>query len=188
MNRRALMIGLHWITVLLVTVSFATAWGRAWIDDLDSRAFWLDFHRLIGLAILAATVVRLLIRSVEGPASSREQLHFLEWIASRANHFLIYALLVAMPLIGWAQSSAHARHFTIFGVRMPSFVGHDRDFAETLGWWHEQIAWLLLGAILLHALGALYHHYVRRDDVVRNMLPRARTRAPVEVERYDIAA
>ncbi|MES2147518.1 MAG: cytochrome b/b6 domain-containing protein [Pseudomonadota bacterium] len=50
-------------------------------------------------------------------------------------------------------------------------VGHNRDNAELWGWWHEQVGWALFALILLHAGGALYHHYVRRDDIVRAMLP-----------------
>ena len=54
---------------------------------------------------------------------------------------------------------------------MPALVAHDPDLADTLGWWHEQVGWALLGLILVHALAAIYHHKVRRDDVLRAMLP-----------------
>jgi hypothetical protein len=56
-----------------------------------------------------------------------------------------------------------------------------------LGWWHEQLGWLLLGLIGVHALAALYHHYIRRDDVMRKMLPfRSRKRiAPLHAVDED---
>ena len=194
MSRRAWMIAFHWLTVLLVSASFAIAWIRGAIDDLTARAFWLDVHRTVGFAILALTAVRLSMRWGAGPVSSRGDLAPGMWLASRATHLLIYALLVAMPLIGWAQSSARARHFKLFGLPVPSLVRHDADFAETLASWHAQLAWVLLGLIGLHALAALYHHYVLRDHVLKAMLPRPRARpAPAlnrlaEIETYDIAA
>lgn len=171
MNRRASMLWFHWITALLVIATFAIAWIRKDIDALEFRAFWLDVHRTIGFVILALTVARLAWRLRVGPLSQRADLPPALWLASRATHFLIYACLIVMPLLGWAQSSARARHFNLFGVPMPALVRHNRDLADSLGWWHEQIGWVLFALIFLHAVAALYHHYVRRDEVVRTMLP-----------------
>lgn len=170
------MIWMHWATALLVAVSFTIAWIRKDIEDLEFRAFWLDVHRTIGFVILALTLVRLASRLRLGPLSRRAELPPAIWLASRVTHVLIYTSLIAMPLLGWAQSSARARHFNLFGAPIPALVGHDREGAEVWGWWHEQVGWALLGLILLHALAALYHHYVRRDDVLRAMLLHRKSR------------
>jgi cytochrome b561 len=192
MSRRGWMIGFHWATALLVTASFAIAWYRNGIEDLMLRAFWLDVHRSIGLIVLALTAVRLTMRWGAGPISSRGDLPLGMYMASRATHMLIYAALIAMPLLGWAQSSARARHLKLFGQPIPSLVRHNPDLADTLGSWHTQVGWVLLGLIGLHALAALYHHYVLRDHVLRAMLPSSPARSPrmdvEEDERLDIAA
>jgi cytochrome b561 len=194
MNRRALMIAFHWTTALLVTASFVIAWLREPMEDLTQRALWLDVHRAIGFTVLALTLARLALRSREGPISTRAELPLGMWLASRASHFLLYAGLIAMPLLGWAQSSAKARHFHLFGLPVPALVRHDPDLAEQLGNWHANLAWALLALIGLHAIAALYHHYVRRDDVVRAMVPRrpSRRRAEAQLgvaaEPWDIAA
>jgi cytochrome b561 len=186
------MIGFHWATALLVTASFAIAWYRNGIEDLMLRALWLDVHRLIGLIVLALTAVRLTMRWGAGPISSRGDLPLGMYMASRATHMLIYAALIAMPLLGWAQSSARARHLKLFGQPIPSLVRHNPDLADALGSWHTQVGWVLLGLIGLHALAALYHHYVLRDHVLRAMLPAPPARSPrIEVEEdepLDIAA
>lgn len=171
-DRHASMVWFHWLTVLLVAASFALAWIRKDLDELEARAFWLDVHRTIGFLILALTVARLGSRLKHGAMSRRADLPRALWVASRATHSLIYAALLALPLLGWAQSSARARRFQIFDVPMPRLVAYDRDTAGVWGWWHEQVGWALLTLIVLHALAALYHHYVRHDDIVRAMLPR----------------
>ena len=193
MNRRAWMIGFHWMTALMVAASFGIAWYRNSIDDLLLRSFWLDVHRSIGFAVLALTAIRLAMRWGAGPVSGRGDLPLGMWMASRATHMLIYLCLIAMPLLGWAQSSARARHFKLFGVPMPSLVGHNPDLADTLSAWHTQVGWVLLGLIGLHAIAALYHHYVLKDHVLKTMLPLSR-RAEIEVytmaeaDSYDMAA
>jgi len=173
-NRRNVMLFFHWTTVLLVTASFAIAWTRTMMEDLPERAFWLDIHRTIGFVVLALTLVRLAGRALVGPPSNGADLPLGYRLASRVVHLLLYAGLIAIPLLGWAQSSARARHFNLFGISVPALVRHDRDFADVLGWWHENLAWALLALILVHALAALYHHYVLRDDVLRAMLPAPR--------------
>lgn len=171
MNRNSSVIWFHWVTAILVVASFAIAWIRNDVEDLAFRAFWLDVHRTIGFAVLGLTIVRLASRLRTGPLVYQAQIPPLMRLASRTVHFLIYALLIAMPMLGWAQSSAKARNFNLFGISLPTIVGHNRDNAEMWGWWHEQVGWALFALILLHAVAALYHHYVRRDDIVRAMLP-----------------
>jgi cytochrome b561 len=189
-RRRTSMIWFHWLTALLVALSFAIAWVRTDIEDLEFRAFWLDVHRTIGLLILGLTLIRLVARFRLGPLSRRSDLPPAIWLASRVTHLSIYVLLIAMPLLGWAQSSARARHFNLFGIPIPAIVGHDRDMAEVWGWWHEQVGWALFALILLHATAALFHHYVRRDELVRAMLPgyKPAIGRPEPIQPFDIAA
>jgi cytochrome b561 len=151
---------------------------------------WLDLHRTIGFLVLGLTLLRLVWRFRVGPLSRRADLPPAIWLASRITHFAIYALLIAMPLLGWAQSSARARHFNLFGVPIPALVAHDRDMADVWGWWHQQVGWALFALILLHATAALFHHYVRRDELVRAMLPgyKPAIGKPAEAQPFDIAA
>lgn len=165
------MLSFHWATVVLVVAALALGWAREAIDDLAIRAVWLNVHRCVGLLILAMTLVRLGSRLILGPVAHHPDLPLSLWLASRVNHLLLYLLLIVMPLLGWAQSSARVRRFEIFGVPIPRLVEHDREMADVLGAWHDTLAWVLLALILIHALAALYHHYVRRDDVLRAMLP-----------------
>jgi len=169
MAARQLRIIFHWVTFLLVTASYTIAFYRTGLDDPDQRLFWLDCHRAIGLAVLALTLLRLAGRQVLPVESLHETTLLMRWIA-RASHVLLYIGLVAMPLLGWAQSSAKMRSFKLFGVHMPALLGHDPDFGDILGEWHETLGWAILALIGLHSLAALYHHFVRRDRVLVDML------------------
>lgn len=165
----ALRVAFHWISAVLIAAVFAIGFAHEGMEDGDSRLFWLDMHRAIGLAILAFAVLRLLFRV----AVRFERLHEtnpLLRLAAGASHIALYAAMLAMPLLGWAQSSAKMRKFKLFGIKLPALVRHDSDLADRIGEWHEQLAWVLLGLICLHAAAALYHHFIRRDGVLLNML------------------
>lgn len=169
MKGHALRVGFHWVTVLLITATFAIAFARGAIEDADSRLFWLDVHRSVGLAILAIAVLRLIARLTVRFEKVHESGPLMR-LAAGATHIALYAGLLAMPLLGWAQSSAKMRKFKIFGVKLPALVDHDSDLGDKLGEWHEALAWAILALIALHVVAALYHHFFRRDGVLTNML------------------
>src|SRR5690606_13174315 len=94
-------------------------------------------------------------------------------LAARGTHVLFYVLLLAMPLVGWAASSAVGRDIVWFGLfEWPLLpVGGGRDVARTLMGLHENAAKLLIALIVLHVLGALKHHILDRDNVLHRMIP-----------------
>lgn len=175
MRHRTSLLFLHWGTLLLISAAFVLALVRTSVEDPDLRLLLIDSHRTIGLALLTLTVVRLVLRLLLQPRFTPIRLPLAMQVASHASHLLLYAALIAMPLLGWAQSSAKAHHFKLFGFAMPALVAYDPDRAELFAQWHENLAWGLLALIGLHAMAALYHHYVRRDVVLKMMLGKACT-------------
>jgi cytochrome b561 len=166
------IIVLHWLTALLVAASFVIALARNGMEDSDARLFWLDVHRSLGLLVLLLVVVRAGVRAMWGrePVNAMPRnLRVLSWF----GHVALYVSMLALPLLGWAQSSARARarHFRLFEVAIPSLLAHDPDRADLLGSWHSLLAWSFLALIGAHAAAALWHHYGRRDGVLLSMLP-----------------
>lgn len=162
-------IGFHWLTVALVSAAYAIALYREGLDDPDLKLFWLDCHRAIGLTVLTLTALRLIMRKLlpfERPHEAGAVLRGAAWV----THGAIYLGLIAMPLLGWAQSSAKARKFKLFDVQLPALVKHDGDLAAVLAQWHETIGWAILGLIAVHSAAALFHHFVRKDTVLLDML------------------
>jgi len=95
----------------------------------------------------------------------------MRWAAQGA-HLMLYAMLCALPVVGWAASNAHAVRVKLFGlVALPSIVGDDPDLADLLTDVHLWMSWGLLFLVVAHAGAACWHHYIRRDGVLAAMLP-----------------
>jgi cytochrome b561 len=95
--------------------------------------------------------------------------------AARATHLAFYFILLAGPLLGWASASAHDLRVSVFGLfPLPDLAAPKTRWALLAGDVHAWMMWALLGLIALHALGALLHHFVRQDGVLRRMLPASR--------------
>jgi cytochrome b561 len=92
--------------------------------------------------------------------------------AAQATHLALYGLFFAVPLVGWAYSSAAGFPIVLFGLwPLPDFVAPDRALAESLKPWHGWLAFALAGLVVLHVAAALKHHFFDGDGLLQRMRP-----------------
>ncbi len=168
-------IALHWLLALLIVGNFALG---AYMHELPfsmTRLKLYNWHKWAGVTILALSAGRLLWRlrhrppaDLPGPAWQQRAAHLA--------HGALYLLFFAVPLSGWAYSSAAGFPIVWFGVlSLPDFVAPDRAFSETIKPLHGALAWALAAVVALHVAAALKHHFVDRDGLLLRMLPARRT-------------
>eukprot|EP01032_Pedospumella_encystans_P025624 gene25624-28954_t len=93
-------------------------------------------------------------------------------MAAHAGHFLLYVLMIAIPLSGWLMSSAKGVPTVWFGVLpIPDLIGKDKALGRSLAELHEALNIGLLVLIAGHAAAAFFHHFFHKDDTLRRMLP-----------------
>jgi cytochrome b561 len=167
-------IALHWASALAIAAAFALGWWREASDDPPLRSALLLMHSQTGLIVLSLLIARIWPRlhahatRPDGPGSVWQRR------AAAAVHVLLYLLLLAQPLLGWALANARGHAVTLFGVLLfPTLVAVDPDLADSLADIHETVAWGLLALVGAHAAAALWHHFVVRDGVLDAMSPRA---------------
>jgi len=162
---------LHWLTVFCLCCAAGLILLRDEVSGRALRQWLLEGHRHFGLFVLMLFFIRIIVRLRTGRLSNSANMPVLARAAATLTHIMMYALLLALPLLGWALSSAQGRPVHLFGATLPALVGADEDLADSLQTWHVDAAWLLLALVLLHVSAALWHHFVLRDDVLRKMLP-----------------
>lgn len=165
-------IALHWLSALAILVAVATALTREVLDAETARRTLQALHQQAGLLVLLLLPWRWLVGAAKAkPAAAASEPAVLRWAAA-GTHWLLYALLLSLPFLGWALANAHGHAVTLLGtLPLPSLVATDPDLAESLGDWHERLAWGLVTMVAMHAAAALWHHFVRGDQVLRSMLP-----------------
>jgi cytochrome b561 len=115
--------------------------------------------------------VRLAVRFMTKPQAEAQSFNWLDLLGT-LSHLALYALLVLLPVLGWAMTNAQGHAVTLWGVLpLPELVAIDPDWADTFQEWHEQAGVALLLLVALHAAAALFHHHVLKDDVLTGMLP-----------------
>ena len=165
---------LHWAIALLVVVMAAIGLS---LDALPRSPDWFwvyDLHKSLGLLVLALVVLRLAWRLYAGAPPPVPGLPRLQRLAAGATHWLLYLLVLAMPLSGWLYDSASGlrplRWFGQFAV--PKLVAPDEDLAGDLHDLHEDLFVILLAVVLAHVAAAAWHHVFRGDATLARMLPR----------------
>jgi cytochrome b561 len=128
-----------------------------------------SWHYMLGLSVFALVWVRLLVNLVGTapaitPAPPRWQTLASKWV-----HAALYLLMIAMPLAGWLTLSAEGEAIPFFGLQLPALIAESKDLAETIKEVHETGAGVGYFLIGLHAAAALFHHYVVRDNTLRQM-------------------
>lgn len=167
-----LSIALHWVMVLLISAVYATILLREnFPKGTDIREGLKTWHFMLGLAVLSLVIIRLIVRlSSRKPPITPEPPAWQRLLAN-ATHFALYAFMLAMPLAGWIILSASGKPIPFFGFELPALTGQSKALAGQVKEWHESagtVGYFLIG---LHALAALFHHYVVKDDTLRRMLP-----------------
>jgi len=161
---------LHWSLLILVAIQFLLAsMMDLYPKGSAAKANVMVSHETVGVLVIAAAVVFVLWR-LSNPRPSLASLPAWQRYLARFTHGLIYLLIVLQPLSGilMVVNGDHGLHF--FGLTVGSGAGSEvlKEIGETT---HGIFPVLILIALGLHLVGALYHHFVARDDVLRRMLP-----------------
>ncbi|TBU91658.1 cytochrome b [Stutzerimonas kirkiae] len=156
-------IALHWLSAILVLLIIALPYGNDLFFEqwFGGKGNVYTLHKSLGITVLFLTLLRLLVRRRDRDTE----------LAVRLGHGLLYLLLLVMPITGLVFGSRPVNLFWLVEIGPLGFSEGVRDIAHGV---HLYAQYALFVLILGHAAMALWHHYVRRDDTLRNMLPLVR--------------
>jgi len=161
---------LHWLVVGLVVVQFVLGWTMPDVHKDTKPIGLIAAHLLVGTALLATMLCRIIWRFAHRPPA--DDLSPLLRAVSSMTHFGLYALLIAVPLLGWINASSRGWALTLLGiVPLPGLSPTGSTFGHSMGDVHGILAWVLFGLICMHVVAALFHRFVLRDSVLQRMLP-----------------
>ena len=173
---------LHWLmAICILSMLFI---GVGMVSTVMPKYLTLvSIHKPLGIAVLVLALIRLAVRLRYGAPPLPADLPEPMKLAAQLSHYALYALMIAMPLIGWGMLSAAAYPVVLYGgVHLPAILPQS-DGLHTLLWnAHFYLAFAFFALILMHLAAALFHALVRRDGVFDAMAPwstRARI-APAE--------
>ncbi len=164
-------IALHWLLALMILGSLGVGLYMTGLPFSPTRLKLYNWHKWAGVLILLLSAARLLWRLTHRPPAD---LPMPAWQSRAAHgaHLALYVLFFAVPLAGWAYSSAAGFPIVLFGVLpLPDWVPVNRELSESLKPLHHWLAYALGAVIALHVAGALKHQFIDRDGLLHCMWP-----------------
>ena len=156
----------------LLIVQFIAAWTMPEIKRDTKPETLINLHLSVGVLILFVAVLRLAWRATHAEPPPEDGLPPWQVQSARVVHWLLYALLFVLPVLGWVNASWRGFPVIMFGLELPKLVA---TRAPGWGWTGDVHALLatygLLTLVGLHVAAALYHYFIRRDGVLQRMLP-----------------
>ncbi|AOE84975.1 cytochrome b [Pseudomonas sp. TCU-HL1] len=160
---------LHWLmAILLLAMLFI---GVSMVSDLTPRhSALVALHKPLGLLLLTLVLLRIAVRLLSRTPPLPGDMPGWQRRTAHASHALLYALMLALPLVGWAMQSAGGYPLALHeSLLLPPIVPHDARLYALLRLAHTVLAYLLFLGILAHLTAALYHALIRRDGVLSSM-------------------
>jgi cytochrome b561 len=131
-----------------------------------------ELHKSVGLTLLSLALIRTLVRSRRGAPPLEPNLPGWQRRAAYASHAALYALIVLVPLAGWIATSSCCAPVNLFWTVPLTFPAPDgEDFAAAVFRAHFALVFVLALVAAVHIGAALHHHFIRRDNTLRRMLP-----------------
>jgi cytochrome b561 len=149
---------LHWAIAAMVIAQFAWGWWMQTIpkEPVGPRLDAFNLHKSIGLTLLVLTLVRLGWRTTHAPPPLPAMAAWQRRLA-RANHALLYAVVVAMPVVGYLGSAFSGYPVKYFGWTLPAWSAKQDDLKSLMSALHLGLGFVLAGAVLLHVAGVARH-------------------------------
>ena len=164
---------LHWLTAVLVLTMIPIGLVMANFSLGPTGDVLYDIHRSFGAVLIPIILVRLAYRLAHPPPPLPDDIPTPQRLAANLMHWALYILLIVQGFVGWIATSAYRAPIKVFWLfELPPIWPVDQPFSERMFGWHRLLGITMAVLICMHIGAALYHHFVRKDDVLMRMVGR----------------
>lgn len=165
-------IGLHWLIAFALLATFSLGLYMHDLPLSPEKLKLYSWHKWAGVTIFLLVLFRLIWRWTHQPPELPETMAPLARTAAKLMHWLLYFLMIAIPISGWLMSSADGYQVVYFGVLpLPDLLSKNKELGAALTVVHQVLNFTLAALVVGHVLAALKHYFVDRDDILSRMLP-----------------
>ncbi|MDN3651413.1 cytochrome b [Thalassotalea ponticola] len=162
---------LHWLSALTVFCLFGVG---LWMVELDYYSSWYrtapHYHKSVGLLLALVIVIRFIY--VQCVVKAKPVQTHAKWQqkSAKAAHLLMYALMMVLFMSGYLISTADGRAIDVFNwFSLPSLGEVISQQEDVAGLIHEYTAYALIALVVIHAIAAIKHHVIDKDDTLKRM-------------------
>lgn len=161
---------LHWVTAALVLTIIPAGIAMSYLEG-PAQDTLFHIHRSLGVTLIPIVLYRLFYRLTHKPLPLPADIDPMQRLVAESVHWLLYALLVVQPIIGWIATSAYRAPVLFFWTfELPAVWPENRAFSEQLFVVHKWMGFAIAALLCAHIGGALFHYFIRKDGVLQRMI------------------
>jgi cytochrome b561 len=162
----------HWLIALCIVGMLMVGWIMGEVESSSTKMMLYGLHKSTGVIILLLALLRLAWRLLNPIPQLPSSLHPWHYCVAKLSPLALYTLLFLMPLSGFILSQAAGYPVTVYNLfTLPVVFSKNIDLSKTGALIHKYGAFILVGALALHIIAALYHHFILKTNVLQRMLP-----------------
>lgn len=162
----------HWIIFIFIVLTYATMELKGIAPKgSDAREWMKTLHYTFGGSVMLLMLIRIILKVTHKAPDITPAPPNWQIVLSKAVHGVLYLMFIALPLLGILTLYYGQVEWSFFSYAMPVSNEQNSNLQHNLKEVHEFIASTGYFVIGLHALAALFHHYVMRDNTLIRMLP-----------------
>lgn len=161
---------IHWLIFILVLIMLMIGFLMGSISDKAFRGEIIQIHKMTGLFILCLMILRAIWASFNPKPVLPLGTPRWEILAERTVHFLLYLVLIAMPIVGWVSSVAAGHPPKLFNLTFNLPVPKNEILSDIGFQAHGLIAFMIIFLVSIHVIAAFYHYFVKKDNILQRML------------------
>lgn len=160
----------HWLIFFLVAFMLLLGYFMDDVSDEAARHMIVNIHKVVGVSVLAIMILRV-IWAVVNPKPKLFNTRFIEKFLAHGMHVVLYIILLLMPLSGWVMTSYSGKVPHIFDWKISLPLEQNKEYAERVASVHNALAIVIIVLVSLHVLAALYHYFIKKDNILQRMTP-----------------
>lgn len=162
--------GFHWLLFVMLSVSIVAGNFMASMPKGAEKLQAAGIHKSVGVILLLLILLRFAWKLINTTPQPPVGTTAIEHLLAQAMHWLLYALMFAQPLSGILMSQAAGYPVSVFGFfELPTLIDKDPETAKMFRSGHGLIWIVLVVAVVGHSAAAMFHHFIRKDEVLRSM-------------------
>ncbi|KTD11751.1 cytochrome b561 family protein [Legionella gratiana] len=161
----------HWLIFILITFQFYLIWISV-PNDPSRQAFYIMLHKSIGITVLLLGLYFIIWHIITTKPLPPETQPYWQHITAKIVHYLLFILLIAMPIVGYLLVCANGKTVNFFGwFNIPSLISQNKHLGDIMFSIHQKLGYLIIALVGVHVFAAFYHQFIIKDNVLRRILP-----------------
>lgn len=159
----------HWLIALMIIAMLIIGCLLGFTHKTTFQSL-MYYHQSIGVTVLILMILRFIWRLCNRTPAYPDSMQPFEKTIAHSMAWLLYILIFSIIAAGMLMTAFHGYPIKFWAWPFHLPVKANKSLSHLFNAIHYYLAWTILACVLIHILASLYHHFIRKDNILKRML------------------